>query len=144
MEASCRVDTGDPKAAEIALAIPPIAVGVGLGTIDRLSGSSEQTSASAEVPLGLFEDPFPPPPGSDAVLGPGHDLFHSQGTPDIDAVGRGDFEVPTQFAFPLCRSLAQHMGTICLLPLQIGAASPFEALGRRSVCLELGHFDFGG
>ena len=66
MEASCRVDTGDPEPAEIALAIPPVAVRVGLGAIDRLSGSSEQTSASAEVPLGLFEDLFPPPPGSDA------------------------------------------------------------------------------
>ncbi len=140
MKTRSGIDTGYPKTAEIALAIAPIAVGVCLGAIHRLSGSSEQTSAGSEVPPGQFQDLFPAPSRSDAVLSAGHKLLHPQGTPDVDAVGSGDWEVLSQFPFSLRGSLAQHMGAICLLSLQIGTTAPFEALGGRSVCLELGHF----
>ncbi len=140
MQAGGRVDTGNPKTTKITLSIAPVAVCVCLGAVHRLPGSPEQTPSGTKVPLGLFQDLFSPPSGCDAVLGAGHGLLHSQGAPDVGAVGSGDCEVLPQFPLSLRRSLAQHMGAICLLPFQIGAAASLETLAGRPVCLELGHF----
>src|SRR5690606_35082657 len=62
------VDARDPQAAEIALALLAVAIGVDPGALDRLASDLEQTVARAGVALRLLQDPVVPAPLRDASL----------------------------------------------------------------------------
>src|SRR5882672_9096618 len=70
----CRVDTGDPQRAELALLLAAAAIGILTGLDDRLLGGAEDLAPGIEVALRLLEDFLVPPTRDDTAFNSCHIL----------------------------------------------------------------------
>ena len=73
MLAHAGVDPLDPKGAEAAFAVAPVAVGVLQALLDPLYGGAEDVLVAAAVALGLLDDFLVAGVRSDAPFDTGHD-----------------------------------------------------------------------
>ena len=100
VEAGGSIDAGDPEPAKIPLALTAVAVGVGLGAVDRFLSSAEEATSSAPIAFGKLEyllftffsgygmiDPWP------CFISPLDALFKIQCPADINHVGGRDFAI---------------------------------------------------
>jgi hypothetical protein len=110
---------------------------------DLFVGRLEAAAAVPAVALGRFEDGATVLLAVDGALDPSHDdspLTAAEEPLDVLTVAAQDLGAATEAASSLARLLLQQVGAEGLAAPDLSRAGDFEALGRASVRLDLGHW----
>src|SRR5581483_6571385 len=134
------VDADDPEAAEVALAVTPVAVGVAARALDLLLGQPVARVLAPPVAPGLREDLLAPPPAGDGVRGPAHlPALPRQEPAHALSVRPRDLGRQRHAALPLRRLLLEDVAGEGAPPAQLPRRGLAEALLRARVGLHLRH-----
>src|SRR5688572_3416195 len=143
VDAGSRIDAGDPQRTEIALLLLATDVGVLQCLRDRLLGDAEDLATGVVVALGLLQDFLVTATRRNTTLNSCHFSVSSEirkhAVQTARVLGTNVVRLP-EVALPLGRLLGEDVALVGVAALVLAGSGLPEALGRRPIGLDLGHW----